>query len=86
MLRAISCIAAAISALFLVCAHSGSERVDHIALDAPSDPSAPPRFVEGGLPLPEIQNPGLGIAIGVGGDPRVWASMLTELESSGSHL
>jgi hypothetical protein len=84
MLRAIGCIAAAISALFIVCTPSGSERVDRNAPSAPSGPSAPLRFVEGGLPLPEIQNPGLGI--GVGGDPRVWASMLTELQSSGSHL
>lgn len=84
MLRAIGCIAVAISALFIVCTPSGSEREDRNAPSDPSVPSAPLRFVEGGLPLPEIQDSRLGT--GVGGDPRVWASMLTELESSGSHL
>jgi hypothetical protein len=90
MLRPVSCVAVAISVLSLVCARSGSERDDHVAADAPSDPAAAPRFVEGGLPLIEGQDRGLGLGVelgdGVGGDPRVWASMLMELETSGRRL
>jgi hypothetical protein len=84
MLRPVSCFAVAISVILLVCPRAGSERGDRVAPDVSSRPAAVPRFVEGGLPLPEIQDRGPGV--GVGGDPRVWASMLTELESSGRRL
>jgi hypothetical protein len=82
MLRPVGCFAVAISVFFLLCARSGSGRGDEVPSSPQTGPSAPPRFVEGGLPLPE----GVDRGLGVGGDPRVWASMLTELESSGRLL
>jgi hypothetical protein len=82
MLRPVGCFAVAISVLFLVSARSGSDRGREGPSSSGASPSATLRFVDGGLPLPEERDR----ALGVGGDPRVWASMLTELEKSGRNL
>jgi hypothetical protein len=82
MLRPVSCVAVAISVIFLVCASSGSDRRNDVRRGAPPGHPLKPQFVEGGLPLPELQDRGRRL----GGDPRVWASMLTELEASERRL
>ena len=79
MLRPVGCCAVAILVLFLVSARSGSYRGGEGLSSSGAKPSARLLFVEGGLPLPDAQDR----ALAVGGDPRVWAAMLTELEKSG---
>jgi hypothetical protein len=83
MFRPVGCFAVAISALFVAGARSGSERGEEAMMPAlPAAASLPLRFVEGGLPLPQPRNRDLA----PGGDPRVWAAMLTELEASARRL
>jgi hypothetical protein len=82
MIRPVGRIAVALSLLFLVCARSASERGDNVPPGPRSDRIPAPKFVEGGLPLPQTHDR----EVGVGGDPRVWASMLTELQSAERHL
>jgi hypothetical protein len=82
MVRPVGCFAVAVAVLFLIGARSGSERGGEGTSSPRAHPTAALRFVEGGLPLPEDRHR----ESGVGGDPRVWASMLKELESSGRDL